>query len=316
MDKALAGLQAIGFTTTAQNVHAPFDSTVASKPGVQWYPDRLESANPTINILGSAAKSQDGTAPVPTSIEWNFDDGTTPTTAVGERFDHTFPGPGSYEVTATVSSNGLTRSFTDTIVIDPPLTATATVSKRTGQGASLLGGALGGSGKIVAAHWTCQDGAKVSGLKVLCKSPKSGTATVTVVDGAGNTAETTVAVAKAPNPSLKIVKAKVKPGKLRVGKKVALTLTVRNTSTSTATGARACVKVPGKAKKMLKAIPACKSLGSIGAGKSKTVTIKLSNASPIRSTVKSKIEVTAKGAKKKTGTITAKPGGAVSASYA
>ena len=46
------------------------------------------------------------------------------TTASKERFDHTFPGPGTYDVTATVTgSNAKTRSWTQTIVIDPPLAA-------------------------------------------------------------------------------------------------------------------------------------------------------------------------------------------------
>ena len=37
-----------------------------------------------------------------------------------DRFDHTFPGPGSYEVTATITgTNAKTRSWTDTIVINP-----------------------------------------------------------------------------------------------------------------------------------------------------------------------------------------------------
>ena len=49
---SLAGAQAIGFTTTPQLVHAPFNADIEDRPGLQWYPDRLESANPTINILG------------------------------------------------------------------------------------------------------------------------------------------------------------------------------------------------------------------------------------------------------------------------
>ncbi|HNC15088.1 MAG TPA: PKD domain-containing protein, partial [Solirubrobacterales bacterium] len=319
-NSALAGLNEIGFTATPETVHAAFESSVASKPGIQWYPDEYESTDPTFNILGSAARSQDGTAPVPTSISWDFGDTTTGTTSVGERFDHTFPGPGSYEVTATVSSNGLTRSWTDTITVDPPLTADASVAKRTGQGASLLGGALAGVGKIVAAHWTCQDGKKVSGLKVLCKSPKAGKASVTVVDGAGNTAKATVPVAKAPPASLTIRKISVKPTKIKYGKKGTMTVAVKNPSTTNATGFKVCVKVPARAKKQIKAMPACKSPGNLRAGKSASVSIRIQvtrQASPGMK-VKLPVETSANGAKKKTASISilGKPGGAVSSSYA
>ena len=84
-NSALAGLNEIGFTATPETVHAAFESSVASKPGIQWYPDEYESTDPTFNILGSAARSQDGTAPVPTSISWDFGDTTTGTTSVGVR---------------------------------------------------------------------------------------------------------------------------------------------------------------------------------------------------------------------------------------
>ncbi len=126
-DLATANAAALGFATTpTPTVFAPHDATVEDKPGVQFYPDQVESSDPTINLYGSSAKSQNGTVTVVGDISWDFDDGTTATTASKERFDHTFPGPGSYDVTATVTgSNAKTRSWTQTIVIDPPLVASA-----------------------------------------------------------------------------------------------------------------------------------------------------------------------------------------------
>ena len=79
-----------------------------------------------------------GRSTVVGDIAWDFGDGTTGTTASKERFDHTFPGPGTYDVTATVTgSNAATRSWTQTIVIDPPLAASAELTYRSNKKASL-----------------------------------------------------------------------------------------------------------------------------------------------------------------------------------
>ncbi len=124
-DLATANAAALGFATTPTGtVFAPHDATVEDKPGVQFYPDQVESSDPTINFYGSSAKSQNGAVDVVGDIAWDFGDGTTGTTASKERFDHTFPGPGTYDVTATVTgSNAKTRSWSQTIVIDRPLVA-------------------------------------------------------------------------------------------------------------------------------------------------------------------------------------------------
>ena len=46
-------------------------------------------------------------------ISWNFGDGTTEVQPDQARFNHTFPGPGVYEVTASVTDNlGNTYSWT------------------------------------------------------------------------------------------------------------------------------------------------------------------------------------------------------------
>ncbi|MBN8868034.1 MAG: PKD domain-containing protein [Solirubrobacterales bacterium] len=317
--QALAALQAIGYSTTPQTVHAPFNADVANRPGVQWYPDQYESADPVINILGSAAKSQDGTVSEPAEIDWDFGDGTTATTDRGERFDHTFPGPGSYEVTATVTGGGKDRSWTDTITIDPPLGAEAKVASRAWNGAKLSVSGTGGQGTLVAARWTCQDGSKVYGLTATCKSPKAGTAKVTVTDGAGNEAETSVKVAKAPaKPAarLRILSAKVKPRKVKRGKTATLTVRVRNTGNAAATGLRVCVKASGKAKRSVKPKPACRRVAKVAAGRVATAKIKLRTTRKAASKVKIRVVVSAKGVKPKTKPVIVRPIGASSASYA
>ncbi len=305
---SLAGAQAIGFNVTAQTVHAPFDEDIEDRPGLQWYPTELETANPTINILGSAVKSQDGTVPAPAAIEWNFDDGTTPTTNNGERFDHTFAAPGTYDVVATVTGNNAkTRTWEQQIVINPPLEGKASLEKRAWNGATLSAAIEGGSGKIVAAHWTCQDGSKVSGLTVVCESTKAGTASVTVVDGAGNTAEASVNVTKAPPKpvaKLKIVKAKLKPGKVKRGRTASLSVTVRNSGTAAANATKVCVKVPAGARKGARVTPGCRKVGKLGTGKSKSVAFKLKTSAKVAAKLKPQVVVSAKGAKTVRKTVT------------
>ena len=53
--------------------------------------------------------------------------------------------------------------------------------------------AAGGQRDVLAAHWTFSDGTTAKGTSVT-RAPGSGEATVTIVDGAGNTATTTVDV--------------------------------------------------------------------------------------------------------------------------
>lgn len=272
-DKAREAAAELGFQTTPKTVHAPFDADVENRPGLQWYPDQLESADPTINIYGTAARSQDELVPAPETIEWNFGDGTTATTDNGERFDHTFPGPGTYEVTATVTgSNSKTRTWTDTITINPPLTATASVTKRAWNGATLKVDGEGGSGKYVSARWTCHDGTQAEGLTITCAGKKAGEATVTLVDGAGNKASAGVAVSTAP-AKIRLVSAKPKNVVLKRGKKKAVRVKVRNAGGTAAKRLKVCVG--GKAKGVYKPTRKCFKGGSLAAGKAKTVKVVL-----------------------------------------
>jgi hypothetical protein len=300
-DKAIAALGEIGFSTTPQTVHASGDTSIADKPGVQWYSDQQETANHTVTMFGSAAKSQDGTVPEPEEISWDFGDETTGTSAPGERFDHTFPGPGTYEVTATVTgTNSETRNWTDSITIDPPLSGTARLENRAWNGATVSASITGGQGDLVSARWTCQDGAKVDGLTATCTSTKAGTATVAVTDGAGNSAEASIEIGKAPAKpvaKLKIIKAKVKPRKVKRGKAAKVAVTVKNTGNAAATGAKLCLKVPGKAKKGVKARPACRKIGKLAAGKTRKAGFKLKTTRKAKAVVKPQVVFSAKGAK-------------------
>jgi PKD repeat protein len=292
-DLGTANAAALGFSTTSTGtVFAPHDATIEDKPGVQFYPDQVESSNPTINFYASSAKSQDGTVEVVGDISWDFGDGTTGTTASKQRFDHTFPGPGSYAVTATVTgSNSKTRSWSQTIVIDPPLAASAALTYRSNKKASLSVTSTGGQGTLVSAHWACQDGTAVSGLAVDCPGKGKGQAEVTVADGAGNTATTAVAVPKAPR--LEIAKISV-PKKAKAGKSAKVKVRVKNTGGAVASKSKVCLSVKGKASLDSR----CSKLGTIKPGKSKSAKGKLQIKQRAKGKLKIKATVTSKDAAK------------------
>lgn len=261
-DIGTANAAALGFATTpTPTVFAPHDDSVADKPGLQFYPDQVESADPTINLYGAAHESQDETVTVAGNIAWDFDDGTTASTASEERFDHTFPGPGRYDVTATVTgSNGKTRSWSQEIVIDPPLTAKAKQTDRSSDRAWLSVTGSGGQGTLVSARWRCPGGAERSGLTVGCPGAEHGTAEVTVADGAGNTATTSVDVSRPPR--LRIARPDA-PRRIRAGGSARVRVRVANPGGAVAAGARVCFKVAGRAA----VEPGCQKLGKLPAGR-------------------------------------------------
>ncbi len=107
-----------------------------------------------------------------------------------ERLTHTFPGPGRYTVRVTVSDGeGVERTWARDVIVDPPLRATAAATPH-GSDVRLTAGADGGDGHAIAAHWEFSDGTTADGLTVT--HAPGVTASVTVVDGAGDTATTTV----------------------------------------------------------------------------------------------------------------------------
>ena len=172
-------------------------------------------------------------------------------------------------MTATVTgSNAKTRSWTQTIVIDPPLEAKAELTYRSNKKASLSVTGSGGQGTLVSAQWTCQDGTEVSGLTVDCPGKGSGPAEVTVADGAGNTATTEVKVVKAP----KLVISKLSaPKKVKAGKSARVKVGVDSTGGAVASGAKVCLSVKGKAS----VDPACTKLGDLEPDKSGKASAKL-----------------------------------------
>ena len=79
-DIGTANAAALGFTPPDRDGVRPHDATVEDKPGIQFYPDQVETADQTINFYGSSGKSQDGAVTVVGDIQWDFGDGTTDTT--------------------------------------------------------------------------------------------------------------------------------------------------------------------------------------------------------------------------------------------
>jgi PKD repeat protein len=271
LDMALENAEELGFTTNPQTIHAEFDSDVVDKPGIQWYPDAVETDNLTVNFYGSTARSQDKAVQAG-SIEWDFDDGTTATTANQDRFDHTFPGPGTYEVTATTTgTNSKVRSWTDTIVINPPLRTSITQVGRSSAGTKLRVAISGGSGKAIAGRWTCSDGKRRNGLTITCPGQKAGKVSVVASDGAGNTAPATLRVA----PLRVSVKG---PARVRKGKKATFRVKVSNPSATTVTGAR--LKVSGRGVRYNVGV------GRLAGGKSRTVRVTVRFRKPGRLTSK------------------------------
>jgi hypothetical protein len=261
LDKARENAEALGFTTTPQTIFAEFDSDVVDRPGIQWYPDDPESDDPTINLYGSTARSQDTLVQPDGPIQWDFDDGTAGTSANQERFDHTFPGPGTYEVTATVTgTNAKTRSWTDSIVINPRLEATATQVNRSSDGVTVRVEATGGSGELIAGRWTCSDGRKRNGLRVQCPGQKTGKVTVVAADGAGNTTQATLKIAP--------LKVSVKgPSSVRRGRTATYRVKVSNPGGTTVTGIR--LRANGRG------IRFNAGVGRLAGGRSRTLNVRI-----------------------------------------
>jgi hypothetical protein len=196
---------ALGLSPAAGQVTADVTNPNAwSQPGVQFYPDRVETADPSVSFYGSAHAADSASHSASTtigstattqgdgSISWNFGDGTTQTHPISARFTHVFPGPGLYQVSASVTDNlGSTYTWTQPVLIDPPLAAAVTQDPKPGNTITLTAQAKGGAGDVVAAHWTFADGTVADGTTITLPH-KHLDGSVTVTDGAGNTATTSV----------------------------------------------------------------------------------------------------------------------------
>jgi hypothetical protein len=173
-----------------------------SQPGVQFYPDRVETTDPSVSFYGSAHAADPASKSASTTIgssagtqgdgeiSWNFGDGSTETRPISARFSHVFPAPGLYKVTASVTDNlGQTYSWAQPVLIDPPLTAAVAQDPERGNTIVLTAQAKGGAGSVVAAHWAFADGTTADG-KTITMPHKQLDGSVTITDGAGNTATT------------------------------------------------------------------------------------------------------------------------------
>ena len=203
-DLGHANATALGFATTAspQPVKAVKYGDIGNLPGIQFYPTQLESVNPTVKFYVNKTTPQNRRNDPLSDITWDFGDGSGPvTTGIGWQ-QHTFPGPGNYQVTAVVrnlaADNPGSRTWTETIVIDEPLAVTGKVSWRAGKTTRLHASVTGGQGTVIAATWTCTTGEVRNGTDVECPgTDKDGFARVTVVDGAGNSASADIEISPA-----------------------------------------------------------------------------------------------------------------------
>jgi hypothetical protein len=179
----------LGFTPAPNHETNQLDDPMAlRRVGVQFFPIPREQTGSTFvfdtkwseSVLGALSKGALGPNAKPTSIAWDWGDGNTETTNHDGLIPHIFPGPGAYSVTASVIGPTGPSHWTQTVIVDPPLSATVTQS-----GSALSVSSTGGAGAIIAAHWTFDDASTADGIRVT----KPGTATggsVTVVDAAGN----------------------------------------------------------------------------------------------------------------------------------
>ncbi|MEA2272580.1 MAG: hypothetical protein QOI98_1288 [Solirubrobacteraceae bacterium] len=175
-----------------RNPHAFFE------PGVQFWPGVVESAARDVEFLVGGKPSL---SPVllmgehtvsPVSVD--FGDGAHATVTGEQRITHTFAGPGSYDVTATAhDEKGQVRTWTRRVIVDPPPVAIVDQTPAGGS-VALTAGVQGGDGNAIAAHWEFSDGTRADGLRVSHAAAAGVTATVTVVDGAGDGASTTVSL--------------------------------------------------------------------------------------------------------------------------
>lgn len=195
----------LGLSPAAEQVTADIVNPQAwSEPGVQFYPDQVETADPAVSFYGSAhaadEASQSASATIGSTwatqgdgaISWNFGDGTAETHPISARFTHVFPGPGLYQVRASVTDNlGNVYSWTQPVLIDPALAAAVTQDAQRDNTIVLTAQANGGAGSVVAAHWAFADGTAADGTTItLPHKPLDGS--VTITDAAGNTATTSV----------------------------------------------------------------------------------------------------------------------------
>ncbi len=119
-----------------QHPYAEIDNPNAfSEPTIQFYSNQVETDDPAVSFYATSKKAQ-AAGSSSTSIgstagtqndgqvAWDFGDGTIETQPNQTRFTHTFPGPGTYRVQASVTDNlGKTYRWVQMVKIDSPLSA-------------------------------------------------------------------------------------------------------------------------------------------------------------------------------------------------
>jgi len=206
VDAARAAGLALGLTATTEHPYAEIDNPNAfAEPTIQFYSNRVETADPTVSFYATSKKAQKAGSTSLTigsslatqndgNVAWDFGDGTIENHTNQTRFSHTFAGPGAYRVQASVTDNlGKTYRWVQTVRIDTPLSAAVDQDTQKGK-LVLTARAVGGQRfDVVAAHWAFSDGTTADG-PTITRPLGSVDATVTIVDGAGNTAAKTVTV--------------------------------------------------------------------------------------------------------------------------
>jgi len=196
----------LGLSPASEQVTADITNPQAfSEPGIQFYPNQVETDEPTVSFYASTHAADPASHSASTTIgssagtqgdgliSWNFGDGTSELQPDSARFNHTFPGPGLYVVTASVTDNlGTTCSWTQPVRIDSP--PSAAVVQTAGRGNSVVLSAVGqgGEGNVLAAQWTFSNGTTAYGTTITVHKHLEGL--VTITDGAGNTATASVHV--------------------------------------------------------------------------------------------------------------------------
>lgn len=154
VNAAIVAARQIGFDATPQHpMMNNQDPQAFFHPGTQFWPSKVQAADPTREFLVEGKPSQAPAAAEHTvsPVTVDFGDGSPAVIVTEEedRITHTFPGPGVYEVTTRVTDEGgIARSFAASVIVDPAPQALVRHRKRT-----LLARVHGGDGRVIAAHW-------------------------------------------------------------------------------------------------------------------------------------------------------------------
>jgi hypothetical protein len=207
LNAAVQAGENLGLGPTPGQVTAQITNPHAfSEPGVQFYPDQVETDETTVSFYGSAHAADPASHSTSTTIgssagtqgdgliSWNFGDGAVGTQPISARFTHTFPGPGLYLVRASVTDNlGNTYRWLQPVLIDRPLSAAVVENPERSNTVALTALAKGGDGSVMSAQWKFSDGTIDEGTTISVRH-KHLDGVLTITDGAGNTASASVHV--------------------------------------------------------------------------------------------------------------------------